>query len=364
MTNKLLLFIIALSFLFAAQAQRKLDKLLPVRAFCISSPKPQNLERFIKFINEELPANNINTLILRIDFNYQFESHPELRDTIALSKQDVQQLVLACRKSNIHLIPQINLLGHQSWAGKINNLLKVYPQFDETPAVIMPAVYAWPNADSLYCKSYCPLHPDVHAIVFDLIDEICAAFETDAFHAGMDEVFYIGDPKCPRCNGKDKAVLFAGEVNNIRNHLALKKRVLWIWGDRLIDGRTSGVGEWEGSYNNTFEAVNLIAKDVIICDWHYEKAAPTPVYFAGKGLHVITCVWQTPAVAKQQTNDMIGYRKSAKPKVKKLYMGMMQTIWTNSTSFLDDYYAAKITADTVVNTQTNCFKAMVTTMNQ
>ena len=55
----------------------------------------------------------------------------------------------------------------------------------------------------------------------------------------MDEVFYIGEDNCPRCSGRDKAELFAGEVTKIRNHLALKNRRLMIWGDRLIDGKTS-----------------------------------------------------------------------------------------------------------------------------
>ncbi len=349
--------------LHIATAQRKLDKLLPVRAFCISAPKPANLQRFVKFINEELPGNKINTLILRVDYNYQYESHPELRDSIALSKDDVKQLVEACKKNNIHLIPQVNLLGHQSWAGVTSSLLKKYPQFDETPNVLMPAVYVWPNPDSLYCKSYCPLHPDLHAVVFDIVDEICSVFETNAFHAGMDEVFYIGDPKCPRCAGKDKAVLFAGEVNIIRNHLALKKRKLYIWGDRLIDGHATKVGEWEGSYNNTQDAVNLIAKDVVICDWHYDKAEPMPAYFASKGLSVITCTWRTPDVAIAQVKDMVQYRKAAKPAEKKLYQGMMMTIWTGTEPFLDEYYARKDSITGTEKTQANTFKAFTATIN-
>jgi len=32
--------------------------------------------------------------------------------------------------------------------------------------------------------SYYPLHPDVHKIVFALMDEICDVLETDAFHSG------------------------------------------------------------------------------------------------------------------------------------------------------------------------------------
>ncbi|MEP7110513.1 MAG: family 20 glycosylhydrolase, partial [Ferruginibacter sp.] len=340
-------------------AQSRIDKLLPVRGFCIAAPRPQNLDRFVKFINEELPSGKINTLILRVDFNYQYESHPELRDSIALSKQDVKQLVNACKQNNIHLIPQINLLGHQSWAGKTYNLLIQYPQFDETPHVQMPLTYTWPNDDGLYCKSYCPLHPELHSIVFELMDEICTVFETDAFHAGMDEVFYIGDAKCPRCSGKDKAELFAGEVNTIRDRLALKNRELWIWGDRLLDGRSTGVGEWEGSFNDTHKAIDLISKDVIICDWHYEKSEQTPVYFAGKGLSVVTATWRTPAVAIAQAQDMIKFRKSVKRKMKSRYKGIMQTIWTNPESFFDEYYAAKLTENNEDKTQANCFKALV-----
>jgi hypothetical protein len=92
--------------------------------------------------------------------------------------------------------------------------------------------------------------------VFPLIDELLEAFEADAFHAGMDEVFYIADAKCPRCAGRDPAEVFAGEVTAIRNHLASRGAELWIWGDRLIDGKTTGIGMWEASMNNTHRAVD------------------------------------------------------------------------------------------------------------
>jgi hypothetical protein len=134
----------------------------------------------------------------------------------ALSPEDVRKLVAACRRRSIRIIPQINLLGHQSWVSRRGRLFEVYPEFDETPWVKMPETYAWPNSDRLYCKSYCPLHPQVHEVVFALMDELCAIFETDAFHAGMDEVFDLGEDRCPRCSGKDKAALFAGEVRRIR----------------------------------------------------------------------------------------------------------------------------------------------------
>src|SRR3954467_15151024 len=86
-------------------AQARLDTLLPVRGFCIAAPQPKYVDPFVQFIQKELDPRKVNTLILRVDFNYQFESHPELRDSIALSKADVKKLVNACKKNNIRIIP-------------------------------------------------------------------------------------------------------------------------------------------------------------------------------------------------------------------------------------------------------------------
>jgi hypothetical protein len=360
MKNILVVLLFALCSLAFAQVPEKLKivqaNVLPVRGFCIAAPQTNGVDDFIKFIDEELAPRSVNTLILRVDYNYQYESHPELRDSVSLSKRDVKKLVDVCKKNSIQIIPQVNLLGHQSWASKTENLLRVYPQFDETPLVKMPEKYVWPNADGLYCKSYCPLHPDVHKIVFDIVDEICDVFESGAFHAGMDEVFYLGEAQCPRCSGRDKAELFAGEVRTIRDHLSLKGRTLWIWGDRLIDGKTTGLGEWEASYNNTFRAVDMIPKDVIICDWHYERPDQTPVYFAMKGLSVITCPWNNAGSAMIQAQDMVRFRKNSTPEMKDRFLGMMQTVWSGAGQFLKNFYDKK--PENSENSQVKCFGAL------
>lgn len=312
---------------------------LPIRGFAIAAPTTGKVDRFVKFMEEELAARGVNTLVLRVDYNFQYESHPELRNERALSKEEITLIAETGKKHGIDIIPQINLLGHQSWAERTENLLKVYPEFDETPHVTMPEKYSWPNEDGLYCKSYCPLHPGVHKVVFALVDELCDAFGSTGFHAGMDEVFYIGDDKCPRCGGLDKADLFAGEVNKIRNHLAGKGRRLWIWGDRLIDGKTTGIGMWEGSMNNTHRAIDLIAKDVMICDWHYERPVHTPVLFAVKGFDVITCSWNKPDVGIRQVEDMLLYRGSNTPVMKDRFQGVMLTVWSGADNFLDGFYS-------------------------
>ena len=338
----------------ARSQSNHLDRLFPIRGFCIAAPRPGDLGEFIGFVTNELAPRRVNTLILRVDYNYQFESHPELRDGNALSASEVKKLVAACKAHQIRVIPQINLLGHQSWARTTHNLLRVYPEFDETPHIKTENYQPWPNPDGLYCKSYCPLHPKVHDIVFALVDEICDVFEAEAFHAGMDEVFYIGDDKCPRCAGKDKAELFAGEVTKIRDHLAQKERRLWIWGDRLLDGKTTGLGMWEASGNDTHRAVDLIPKDVMICDWHYERPDQTAVYFAMKGFSVVTCPWRNPKNAVTQTQDMLRFRNSSTRAMRDRFQGIVQTVWSDAGRFLRNDYQNSTNA----NNPWNTFKAV------
>ena len=357
---KKILYSLFLSFIFPCSIIAQ--SVFTVNGFCIAAPNREGVEEFVGFINNELAPNGINTLVLRVDFNYNYTTRPELQDENPLRSEDVKTIVAACKKNKIDLIPQINLLGHQSWAEKTNKLLEVYPEFDETPHVQIPEKYEWPNEDGLYCKSYCPNHPQVHEVVFDLMDEIMEVFEAKAFHAGLDEVFYIADPKCPRCKGMDPATLFAEEVTRLSNHLEKKGARLWMWGDRLLDATTSDMGMWEASMNNTARAVDMIPKTVVICDWHYEKAIPTPAYFALKGFDVIACPWRNPKVAETQVQMMFDFKNNSTPETSKKYAGMMQTVWSSADNFINDYYnGAKMDEK---GSQTACFKAMVTAIKK
>ena len=359
-------FCILLFFTGNLFAQVKLDSLLPVRGLCIAAPDKENLDRFVKFIEEELVPRKVNTLVLRVDYDYEFKTHPELRSKDPLSKSDVKKLVKSCKEGGIRLIPQINLLGHQSWYQRVGQLLIAYPEFNETPWVPTgegSGEMNWPNEWGLYCLSYCPLHPDLHAVLFDVIDEIVDVFEADAFHAGMDEVFYLGDDKCPRCSGRDKAELFAGEVTKIRNHLAQNGAELWIWGDRMIDGKTTGIGEWAASMNNTHRSIDMIPKDVVINDWQYNRPNPTAVLFALKGFKVTTCPYAQAEVAKVQVQMMVDLKKYATKATQDNYYGMMQTVWTSAGNFLDQYYGITEPTNRRGN-QVECFKTLFDEINK
>jgi hypothetical protein len=271
----------ALAFVFAIQA-------------CAPQPKPAAVPRTqplwfglhvlienkpaAEALIAELPALakvGINLLIFEVDYNYEYVSHPELRGDDPISKETVKKVVAMCREFKIRLIPEFQSLGHQSWAEKTFPLLVKYPHLDESPGKYAGNKGQDPWGTDFYCRSWCPLHPDLNPIIFSLYDEILEVFEADALHVGMDEVFIIADADCPRCAGKPTSELFARAVNDIHDHIVKKRgKEMLMWADRLLDGEATGYGLWEASKNGTHPAIDMIPKDIIMCDWHYERRYP------------------------------------------------------------------------------------------
>lgn len=318
--------------LFAAAAMvQAASPVPPVRGLHLTAPGHDDIPLAVRFIQEALPKEGVNTLVLEINYHFQFQKRPEVAEPGALSLDDVKALVAASKKAGVRLIPQINLLGHQSWARSTAALLRARPEFDETPG-------KYPNNEGIYCRSYCPLHPQVHDVIFDLIDEVADAFEADAFHVGMDEVFLLGEDDCPRCKGKNKAELFAGEVRALHDHLAQSKRTMWMWGDRFLDGEATGMGKWEASIIGTAPAIAMVPKDIVICDWHYDRALPTAEHFAVEGFPVLACPWRKADVALAQLDTIRRVRTHATEGIASKMQGVLQTTWTGLAPFAHAYF--------------------------
>jgi hypothetical protein len=267
---------------------------------------------------EALSKQGINVIVLEVDYNFAFKSHPELRHgTSPTTRDGARRFAALCKKFGIRLIPEFQSLGHQSWKAETFPLLTKYPQFDLTPG-------AFPNNEGIYCREWDPLNPEVWRIVFKLLDEIIDAFRADAIHVGMDEVFLLASEKSPSTKGKDPGVLFANAVKELHSHLVRKRRVeMLMWGDRLIDVAKYDYGEWEAAKNGTATAVDLIPKDIIICDWHYEArdSYPSILMFIEKGFRVLPSGWKNV----EATKAFINYsRQYAGPKM----LGHLFTTWS------------------------------------
>ncbi len=274
----------------------------------------------IRALTNEVPALaklSINVLIPEVNYGYAFESHPELRGENPITKSTARALKAACDAYSIRLIPQFQCLGHQSWAEKTHPLLIHYPQFDETPG-------QYPHNEDIYCRSWCPQHPDVNPIIFDLFDELLDAFKPDAMHVGMDEVFLIGSEYCPRCKGEDPAKLFAMATNDYYDHLVKKRGVeMLMWGDRLLNADETGYGKWEAATNGTDPAIDMIPTDIVICDWHYEKmnAYPSVPILLEKGFRVWPAGWKEVEAVEGLITYAQQYADDAR------MLGHLSTVW-------------------------------------
>lgn len=239
-----------------------------------------------------LAKDGLNVLVVEVDYNYQFKSRPEMAKPDGVTFAGARALAKTCKSYGIQVIPQINCLGHQSWAQDTDTLLRVHPELDETPG-------RYPNNQGIYCRSWCPLNPELPSVILPLVDELIDAFQAKAFHVGMDEVFIIGDDACPLCHGKSKAELFAYQVKMFHDHFRKKRIQMLMWSDRFLDGKATGYGEWEASENGTDKAIDLVPKDIIMCDWHYDKRDdyPSIKIFADHGFRVWPSTWKDPAAA-------------------------------------------------------------------
>ncbi|MFM7021540.1 MAG: chitobiase/beta-hexosaminidase C-terminal domain-containing protein [Flavobacteriales bacterium] len=260
----------------------------------------------------ELSAKGINMLMLEVDYNFNFVSHPELIEgSNPITRAGAKRFAAECRKNNIRLIPEFQSIGHQSWKTHNNPLLVKYPELDLTPG-------AFPNNDSIYCREWDITNPKVNEIVFPLIDEIAEAFEADGIHVGMDEIFLIGHPLSPNTKGKNPARLLAIAINEFHDHFVKEKKLeMFIWGDRLIDASQFNYGIWEASAAGTAPAIDMIPKDIVICDWHYNArpSYPSVDLFMDKGFKVLPCSYKDLEAAQdlikysfaKQNSSMLGH---------------------------------------------------------
>jgi hypothetical protein len=104
-----------------------------------SDERLQQLERQLP----ELAKLGINCLILEMNYSFNFQSHPELRQGgRPITKEGASHFAKSCRQNGIELVPQFQCLGHQSWSKNTGPLLTKYPELDLTPG-------AFPNNQAI-----------------------------------------------------------------------------------------------------------------------------------------------------------------------------------------------------------------------
>ena len=300
------------------------------KGIVLTAPLSDEIDDVIKFIDEYLSPRGFNMIVLQVRYRYQFKRHPEVWGYDPLSYEDVKKLLYVCKKNNIKLVPKMNLIGHQSGFPNEptdgilhghnqvspdirDGLLRAYPDFDEQCG----------TKEILYSRSICLSSRPAKVVVCELIDELMDVFEADTIHLGCDEVFNAG--LCPECAKKSRGELISGWINSLNEHIKKRGGKALIWGDRLISVNETGYNRWEASDDGSESAIDMLSKDICVCDWHYDKYEKYPSIdiFANKGFKIMVSPWRE----KENLEAFLDYAvKHDKGNIE----GVLMTTWCGS----------------------------------
>jgi hypothetical protein len=311
-----------------------------IRAVHLRVKDAGTTDKLIQYMKEGLSSLGVNLLCLEFNPGYNYRCFPELADG-SFGREQAQKVALAAKECGIRLVPLFMCLGHQGWRFAKNALLKVHPEFDETPNVPEDGDPEKTPDLEFYCHSWCASNDDVYKYIFPMIDEITEDLGADCVHVGMDEVFSLADENCPRCRGKDRAELFARTVNILHNHIVREKGwQMMMWADRLNHAEKFGYHAWEGDIWGTWRALDMIPNDILLADWHYEmneKGFAGIEAFLERGFTVIPAGWRELKQARFLLDEALKYAKSAKEKgFSGTMAGMMITCWSEASNELLD----------------------------
>ena len=300
------------------------------KGIVLTAPLSEGIDDVIKFIDEYLAPRGFNLIVMQVRYRYQFKKHPEVWGYDPLSLEDVKRLLDICRKNNIKLVPKMNLIGHQSGFpneptdGILHGhnqvlsdipdaLLRAYPNFDEQRG----------TNEILYSRSICLSSKAAKIVVCELVDELMDAFEADAIHIGCDEVFNAG--LCPECSKKTRAELISSWINSLNDHVKRRGGATLIWGDRLLSTKETCYNRWEASDDGSHSAIDMLSKDITVCDWHYDKYEkyPSVDIFANKGYKIFVSPWRDKDNLEAFLNYAIKHDKGH-------INGVLMTTWCGS----------------------------------
>ena len=300
------------------------------KGIVLTAPLSEGIDDVIKFIDEYLAPRGFNLIVMQVRYRYQFKRHTEVWGYDPLSLSDVKRLLDVCRKNNIKLVPKMNLIGHQSGFpneptdGILHGhnqvlpdipdaLLRAYPSFDEQRG----------TNEILYSRSICLSSKAAKIVVCELIDELMDVFEADEIHIGCDEVFNAG--LCPECSKKTRAELISSWINSLNEHIKERGGKTFIWGDRLLSTKETCYNRWEASDDGSHSAIDMLSKDITVCDWHYDKYEEyTSVdIFANKGYKIFVSPWRDKDNLEAFLNYAIKHDKGH-------INGVLMTTWCGS----------------------------------
>jgi len=155
-----------------------------------------------------------------------------------VTKTQAKEVADLCRANHIRVIPCLNCLGINRGEADGRGCWTQHPELDEKPG-------KYPNNEGIYCRSWCPLHPETNKIVFPMIDELIDAFFSRCVSRGDGRGVIMASEDCPRCKGKDPVNCSAKQVNDLHAHLVKERNVEMLCGGSAAGAKSLGYSKWE-----------------------------------------------------------------------------------------------------------------------
>ncbi len=226
---------------------------LPVRAVTLSLPNsrwgypndpPVDPTFFAEFLRDMVVELKLNFVVLMLDQGIKLEGHPEIAGPAAWPKETVLKLVQDLRAEGIEVAPLLNSLGHADWINAS------HPELREDGDL----------------QTICTSHPVMKQVVGEIYGEVLRLLQPRYFHIGMDEcrwqTYRVEEEKrCRLCAGKDKATVFADQVQWLHDFLAERGAKTMMWGDMLLPAHNGGPPF------DVAQALPRIPRDIVMCDW-------------------------------------------------------------------------------------------------
>lgn len=227
-----------------------------------------------------MAALKYNVVCFQIDNRLKYERRPALSGSNPPTKDQLRKLVAFAESLGMEVIPMTQCWSHFGYF--LNK--KEFAHLNAEPD---------PKKKGRHSRwNYCPRHPEVHPILFDMIEEQLECFpNAKYYHVGLDEISFGVISRHPLTKDTPPHVVFAEEVKRLHDFVTGKKRLrMCMWGDQLL------VEHNGGAPHHTARALDQVPRDIIIFDWHYgaSKTFPSVAFFEEHGFDVVASGWYEP----------------------------------------------------------------------
>ena len=234
------------------------------------------------------------------------------------SKGELKELAQLARSYGMEIIPMINHFGHATQARGCNGRHVTLNRNPRLSLLFEPDGWTW-----------CISNPDTYKLLAEMRAEQTEwAGDGKYFHLGFDEAESFAT--CERCGQRVPHELLAEYINRLTDDLCKTGRRPIIWHDMLIRRGDFPEGcymEANGEKKETFKALDLLDRRLIMADWNYAYQKgynPTTSYFIQKGFDTVICPWDNPENIRSICADVRKYGA----------YGVIMTTWHHIENFL------------------------------